>query len=273
VSTIPHYDISALILDMDGVLWRDSEPIGNLPEIFDHIKEMGWKVILATNNATLSVPQYVDKLSGYGVDLQPEQIVNSAQAAAFYLRRQYPSGGGVFVIGELGLVSTLANSGFSSVALTPDTLSSNREPVLAVIVSLDRRLDYDKLTVATRLIRSGVPFIGSNPDLTFPTPAGLIPGAGAIIAAVEAATSVKPVVVGKPSPEMYKLAMERMGGSPENTLVIGDRLETDILGGQELGCRTALVLSGVTTQAAAETWRPAPTWIAPDLSSLLERIS
>jgi 4-nitrophenyl phosphatase len=122
------------------------------------------------------------------------------------------------------------------------------------------------------LIRSGMPFIGTNPDKTFPTPEGLVPGAGAILASVEAATSVQPIIVGKPSPEMYLVALERMGVYPASTVVVGDRLETDIAGGQQLGCKTGLVLSGVTGFQAARAWVPSPDWIEPDLTALLDRL-
>jgi 4-nitrophenyl phosphatase len=134
---------------------------------------------------------------------------------------------------------------------------------------MDRCLTYDQLARATLLIRSGLPFIGTNPDRSFPTPQGLVPGVGAILAAVETASDVKPVIVGKPQPEMYRFALERLGLTPQETLVVGDRAETDILGAQKIGCRTALVLSGVTSPQAAQDWKPAPDWIGPDLTSLL----
>jgi len=121
------------------------------------------------------------------------------------------------------------------------------------------------------LIRAGAPFIATNPDPTFPTPEGLVPGAGAIIAAIEAATGVEAEVIGKPNPGMYRVALQRLKAAPEETLVVGDRLETDIAGAQALGCRTALVLSGVTDEQRARQWDPAPDWIFPDLQTLLEK--
>lgn len=255
-------DIEALILDMDGVLWRDDQPIGDLKGIFSMIQHHGWQVILATNNATRSVDQYLKKLKGFGVSLNPEQIVNSAQAVVHYLAQRHPMGGNVYVIGEEGLLHTLAEYKFQH---------SLENPV-AVIVGMDRNLTYQKLRQATLLIRADVPFIGTNPDRTFPTPDGLVPGAGAILASLEASTSISPIIVGKPSPEMYLVAMDRMGKKPEATLVVGDRLETDIAGAQNLGCPTALVLSGVTSWQAAQSWSPRPNWIEPDLASLLNRL-
>jgi 4-nitrophenyl phosphatase len=254
--------LKALILDMDGVLWRGEEPLGKLPELFAEIDRRGYKVAMVTNNAMFTVEQYLDKLLWFGVELDGWQIINSSQAAAHFLIQQYPRGGPVFVIGEEGLCQVLSADGFYQ----------SEESVLAVVVGLDRSLTYKKLETAALLIQTGVQFIGTNPDRSFPTPYGLIPGAGAILAALETATSVKPIVVGKPSPEMYLLALERLETSPSETLVVGDRLETDILGAQSLGCHTALVLSGVSSEEHASLWEPAPDFIAPDLTRLLEEL-
>lgn len=262
--------IKALILDMDGVLWRGEQPIVDLPDVFASISKRGWQVTLATNNATLSIKQYLEKLRRFGVQLRAEQIVNSSMAVAHFLLRQYPDGGKVYIVGENGLADTLAEYGYQAAPLTPTNLDTNTaNEIIAVVAAMDRKVTYEKLTVATRLIRAGVQFIGTNPDRTFPTPQGLVPGAGAILAAIEAATDVTPTIIGKPSPEMYKVALVGMGVEPENALVVGDRLETDIVGGQQLGCRTALVLSGVTSHDAAQEWQPSPDWISADLASLI----
>jgi 4-nitrophenyl phosphatase len=252
--------IKALILDMDGVLWQGSQPIGDLPAIFTRIRKRGWQVMFATNNATRTPEQYVERLYEFGVIVEPWQVVNSAQTAANYLNQRYPQGGNVFLIGENGLAQAMAEKGF----LIGET------NVVAVVAAMDRQLSYEKLRRATLLIRSGVPFIGTNPDLTFPTPEGLVPGAGAILAAIEAATGVTPIIMGKPSPAMYKIALERLGTSPQETLVVGDRLETDIYGAQALGCCTALVLSGVTSEQAARAWQPNPDIIATNLASIMD---
>lgn len=253
-------NIKSIILDMDGVLWRDNEPIGDLPEIFADIKHRGWQVTLATNNATRTVDQYIEKLSHFGVQLQTDQIINSAQAATIYLKNLLPSRGNVYCIGESALSSTLIEEGFKI----------STDDAVAVVVGMDRQLTYKKLLIATLLIRSGAKFIATNPDRTFPTPAGLVPGTGATLAALEAASEVQPIIVGKPAPEMYHIAIQRMGTLPESTLVVGDRLETDIAGAQKLGCRSALVLSGVTSIQKAQAWKPDLDWLAKDLSSLLE---
>ncbi len=264
-------DIQALIVDMDGVLWRGDQPIGDLRKTFHSISARGLRISLATNNATLSISQYVDKLDKFGVQLKPDQIVNSSQAAAYYLLKTYPQGGTVFIVGEEGLAHTLQEQGFSVTDSLPNIFdASATSEIIAVVAAMDRKMTYDKISAATRLIRMGVPFLGTNPDRTFPTPLGLTPGAGAVLAAIEAATDVKPIIVGKPSPQMYLVAIERMNVSPMQTLVVGDRLETDIVGGQMIGCRTALVLSGVTTLEAAHAWEPRPDYIYRDFPTLVE---
>jgi 4-nitrophenyl phosphatase len=252
--------VHGLILDMDGVLWRDTLAIGDLPRIFGEIRKRGWKAILATNNATLSADQYIQKLARFGVSLEHWQIVNSSQATAHYLRQRYPQGGSVYIVGESGLEAELVSQGF---------FSSEKDP-LAVIVGLDRGVTYEKLKKASLFIRAGARFIATNPDKTYPIPGGLAPGAGTFVAAIQAASDHEPLIIGKPEPEMYLQALERMGLNPEETLVVGDRLETDIAGAQRIGCPTALVLSGVSSQQEAEAWAPPPDCIAADLSSLLE---
>ncbi len=259
---MPLNHLRGLILDMDGVLWRDHQPIGDLTAIFKRIATLDLRVILATNNATRSVSSYLEKLSGFGVHLEPWQIITSSQATAQYLHQHHPEGGNVFVVGETGLIEALQEKGFTNHSSAAHT----------VIAGMDRHLTYEKLTQATLLIRAGAAFIGTNPDRSFPTPAGLVPGAGAILALLETATDVTPIIIGKPGPIMYQQALERLGTAPEQTLAVGDRLETDILGGQNTHCKTALVLSGVTTLSQAHAWTPAPDLIADDLAAILEQL-
>jgi len=257
--------IKALILDMDGVLWRENTPIGDLPSIFARIRERGLAVALATNNATKTVEEYLEKLSGFNVALEPWQIITSSLASANTLAKDFPNGGPIFVVGENGIQRALEDRGFQPIIDPQD----ETRPV-AVVAGIDRFVSYAKLRRATLHIRAGVPFYGTNPDRTFPTPQGLVPGAGAILASIEAATDVKPTVIGKPSPAMMYMALEKLGARPEETLVVGDRLETDIAAGQAAGCKTALVLSGVSTGQQAAAWKPTPDFIADDLTDLVE---
>ena len=254
--------IKALILDMDGVLWRDTEPIVDLPSLFRKIDERGWRTVFVTNNATRTVIQYVEKLASFGVAAEQEQIINSGLATAIYLKDKYPAGGPVFSIGEEGLFRTLGEYGFEQ---------SENEP-LAVIGSLDRDLTFNKLASASSFIRSGVPFIGTNPDPSLPTPNGYIPGTGAILAALEAASGRKPLIIGKPSPTMYNMALQSLQIKPENTLVVGDRMTTDIVAGIEAGCLTALALTGVTDESTLKSFEYKPTYVAQNVAQLVDTV-
>lgn len=255
----PLKNIKALVLDMDGVLWRENEPIGDLPATFAKFEKAGLKVILATNNATKSQAMYVEKLAKMGVSVNKEQIITSAMGVAYLLKKRFPQGGHVYVVGEIGLTSALEEAGFTI---------SDQNPV-AVVAGVDRQISFEKLKIATLLIRKGIPFYGSNPDKTFPTPEGFIPGAGAILASLVASTDVEPIIVGKPAATLYEFALEKLGVLPEETLAVGDRIETDIIGGQTAGLKTALVLSGVASRTEGEAWSPKIDLILPELGDLL----
>jgi len=252
--------IKALILDMDGVLWRDTEPIGDLNTIFKKIDQLGLHTSFATNNATRSIEQYVQKLQSFGVNAKPEQIVNSGIATARYLQQHFPSGGRVYIIGEEGLFATLGNYGFTH---------SIEDPI-AVVASLDRQVNYQKLKEATTFIRAGIPFIGTNPDPALPTPGGYIPGTGAILAALSAASGRKPEIMGKPSPVMYQILLSGMNIKAENALAVGDQMPTDIVAGIEAGCQTALVLTGVSTRETVDNFEFQPTCVVQDLAQLID---
>jgi 4-nitrophenyl phosphatase len=256
-------NIKALILDMDGVLWRGDAPIGDLAAIFRRIKERGLRVVFATNNSIRTPAQYVERLRKFGVDCEDWQVVTSSLAAADLLSRRFAAGTPIFVIGEDGLRQAAQEKGFVllEVEQAPDAQ--------AVLMGIDRDINFQKLAEATLLVRRGVPFYASNPDKTFPTPRGEIPGAGSWFSIVVTASNVEPIVAGKPGPAMMELALQRLNLAPENVLVVGDRIETDIMAGQSVGCPCALVLSGVSTQAEGEAWNPKIDLIAEDLASLI----
>jgi len=251
--------IQAVILDMDGVLWKGDKPIGNLPAIFDRMQQAGLKVMLATNNALKPVAGYREKLQSFGLHINGNQIINSTMAVCYLLQQEFPDGGPVYVVGSLGIQDHLAEHGFYQA----------HEGVIAVVVGLDRTFTYEKLALANRLIRKGARFFATNPDPTFPLPDEIAPGAGSIIASVQTASQTIPTFAGKPSPTMYKMALEQLGLPPEKVLAVGDRLDTDILGGQRAGCRTALVLSGIHQMEDLAKWSPSPDLVAPDLETLV----
>ncbi len=254
--------IKAMILDMDGVLWRADAPIGNLPEIFQEIAAKGIQVAYATNNSTRTVDQYIERLAKFGISAEPWQVTTSAIATARYLKTRFPAGGPVYLVGQDGIEKALLENGFTI----------QDKDVIAVVAGMDNHLTYQKLRTATLLLRAGAPFIGTNPDRTFPTPEGLTPGTGTILAALETASDVKPTVIGKPKPTMFEQAMQALGTKPAETLVVGDRLETDIAGGQAAGCPVAVVLSGVSTPEEVQAWQPQPDYITADLANLVEKL-
>ena len=255
-------ELKALLLDMDGVLWRGSESIGSLPAIFAKIQSRGLQMAFVTNNATRTVQQYLEAFHGFGVQVAAEQVHTSAKVTAQMLKDQHPGGGKVSIVGERGLQEALQDQGFEIAD----------EDCLAVVVGLDRNLTYDKLKRATQLIRGGAAFIGTNPDRTLPSPSGEVPGAGSILAALEAATDMRATVIGKPERALLDSALKQLGVHARQALMVGDRVETDVAAGQKAGCRTALVLSGVTSEAAARAWNPAPNFIEKDLDTLLDKI-
>jgi 4-nitrophenyl phosphatase len=255
--------IKALVLDMDGVIWQSDTPIGDLSSIFARIEERGLKYVFATNNGTKTPGEYQSKLADLGVRVDESRIVTSAMGAAHMLAQKFPPGTKGYMIGEAGIREALVEKGFNMVA------AENAQEADFFVMGIDRDITFDKMREATLLVRRGIPFYATNPDKTFPTPRGEIPGAGAWISVVTTATNIEPIYAGKPLPFMMELSLERLGTKKEETLVVGDRLETDIAAGQAVGCPCALVLSGVSTREQAETWIPQIDIIADDLSSLI----
>ena len=263
---IPH-SIQSLILDMDGVLWKADAPIGDLAAIFRRIRERGLKYIFATNNSTRTSEEYASRLSELGVEVEPGQVVTSSQAAAYAVAKRFLPGTKVFMVGEEGLRVPLEEKGFEVLPVEEAQVAE------VVVMGLDREISFQKAVEATLLVRRGIPFYATNPDKTFPTPRGLIPGAGAWYSVVVTATGIEPIVAGKPFPFLMQLSLEKLGTKKEETLVVGDRLDTDIMAGQAAGCPTALVLSGVSTREQGESWQPEIDIIADDLATLIESFS
>ena len=257
-------NIKALILDMDGVIWKGDAPIGDLSATFNRIRERGLKFVFATNNGTKTPEDYQVKLRELGVDVEPWQIVTSALGIAFMLAQKYPRGTKIFMIGEDGIRVALEEKGF-------EILSTEDAPQAQVFVmGIDRTINFMKVAEATLLVRAGIPFYTTNTDKTFPTPRGEIPGSGSWLSVITSATGMEPIVAGKPFPFLMELSLERLGTTKEETLVVGDRLETDIAAGQSVGCPTALVLSGISTKAQADEWKPKMDVIAESLSELVK---
>jgi 4-nitrophenyl phosphatase len=254
--------LRGLVIDMDGVLWHGDTPLPGLHEFFDTLRRQRIRFVLATNNNTQTPEGYVQKAMKMGVEVVPEQIVTAGVATVHYLCSNYPVGSRVYVVGEAALKGLIAEAGF--------TLADS--DVQAVVATMDRQLTYDMLKRATLLIRGGADFIGPNPDPSYPTPEGLVPGGGAILAAISAASECQPLIIGKPESWMFRIAMERMQLQPEETASLGDRLATDIAGGQRLGLKTILVLSGVATAAELDLSPIQPTWVFSGIEELAKAL-
>ncbi len=253
-------DIRNLLIDMDGVLYHGNAPVPGAREFLAWAEERDIRFLLFTNNSTLTPEQYVDKLAKMGIVVTPGHVFTSAQATAMYLPRLVPPGEALYVIGQDGLRTALAEAGYRFAD----------SDVSAVVVGMDTQVTYEKLCLATLAIRAGALFVGTNPDVTFPSERGIVPGNGAILAAIETATGVKPIMVGKPERAIFESALDRLGAAPGNTAMIGDRPETDVLGGQQAGLMTIHVLTGVATQEDLATSGLTPDWVFEDLPALRE---
>jgi len=258
--------VKIVLLDMDGVLWRGPDPILDISKLFACINAHNLSVFCITNNSTRTVDYHLRQLEKYGVRLNKKQMITSAEATADYLALKYPAGGSVYVVGEQGLMEALQNQKFFHVENPRD------ENILAVAAGLDRGLTYENIKQAARLILQGVPFLGTNPDITIPTPEGIAPGAGVIIKAIETASGTSAEIIGKPKAYLYNLALQRADCLPAEAIMIGDRLDTDIAGAQNIGMRSGLVLSGVTDRSTAEAWKPPPDLIADNALEIIEKV-
>lgn len=257
-------NIRALIIDMDGVLWHGNIAIAGLSEFFQLLRAKDIRFILATNNASLTRQQYVAKLASMGVTVVPEEILTSGIATALYLAERYePSKTRVYVLGEAGAIEPLTELGFILTELYDVTAD-------VVVVGKDSTLNWDKLATATLNVRNGAAFIGTNSDVTLPTERGITHGNGAILAAIEVGSEgIKPVCVGKPEPIMYQQAISLLDASLDETVALGDRLNTDILGAVNTGIRSIMVLTGISNEDDLAKSNYQPTWVLPDLEAVI----
>lgn len=252
--------IQAVLFDMDGVLYRGHQMLEGVPALLAFLEQRGITYACITNNASMTPQQYEEKLAKLGIQMPAGRVITSALATGRYLRAHHPRGTRVFVVGMDGLREAMFADGYF---VEDDVL-----PEL-VVQGADFALTYEKLRKATLFIRGGASFIATNPDSTFPAEEGLIPGAGAITAALVAASAVQPLVIGKPAPTMFLLAAELLGVPPTASLVIGDRLDTDIGGAIAAGMPSVLVLTGVSGRSEAESGPFRPQLIVADLPALL----
>lgn len=256
MALVDGYD--TVLFDLDGVLFRGSRAIPGAAETVEAVRARGIAVVFLTNNASRTIPQVVSQLASVGIASTDSEIETSARAAGSVLAERGVRR--VFPVGQDGVLEALADAGIEAVGLegSPEV----------VLVGLDRGITYEKLRDASLAVQRGARLIATNGDTTFPAEDGLWPGAGALLAAVVATTGAVPEVIGKPAAPIFRKALERAGG--ERPLVVGDRLDTDIAGAAALDWHSLLVLTGIHGREDLTAGSPRPTFVAADVTGLLE---
>lgn len=250
----------SFLLDLDGVLYRGSEPVQGASDTLRALREMGKRLAFVTNNSARTPEAVAEHLASVGIEASAHEVITSALVTADLMAARGIRS--AFVIGEEGLTQALRGQGI-------EIAEGETSEADAVVVGWDRALDYAKLRVASILLQDGAAFVASNPDNSFPAPDGYAwPGAGAIVAALHATTGLEPEIVGKPNAPIFEAALVRTGGT--TPLVIGDRLDTDIAGAVVLGWDSLLVLTGISTRDDLRGSEIAPTIVADDLTALLK---
>lgn len=264
LNSLDFNDLQAVVTDMDGVLLRGLDPLPGLADLFKFLHRRGLPFIIATNNSTRTPAYYQQKLTGAGaVGIQVEHILTSAQVTAAYLRQNFEPGAAVYVIGQPSLYAAVRAAGLTR-------LKDARRPAAVVVVGGDSDLTYAKLKDAVLHLQRGAALVGTNPDLLYPTEEGLVPEAGTILAALQAATGVPPLIMGKPERFLFEQALTRLGSPPARSVMLGDRLDTDILGGQRVGLKTILLTTGVDDEAAIPVKGIQPDAVFDGLPDLVE---
>ncbi|MEI6511992.1 MAG: HAD-IIA family hydrolase [bacterium] len=244
------------IFDLDGVLYRSNQPVQGASEVVLALINRGAGVYFVTNNSSPSRQDVTDKLNSMGFPCTIDQVVTSGSGTAQYLRQHGAEGKKVFVVGGEGMKCEMKSAGL---IVVEDPTSTS---VDFVVVGIDRQFTYERLKSAQQAILNGAQFFATNRDPTYPIEGGLVePGGGAIVAAIEVASGKIPPTIGKPEPFLYEVVLNQPGVEKSNTLAVGDRLDTDILGGKRAGLETALVLTGVTSRTEAAN---APLEMKPD---------
>jgi NagD protein len=245
------------LIDMDGVLVHGSSIVPGADMFIELLKQRGLEFLILTNNPQYTQKELSHRLSSIGLEVEPRRIFTSAMATASFLKSQ-KSNGKVFVIGESGLTGPLHDAGF---------ILTDTEPTY-VVLGETHAYNIAHITTAIRLIRRGARFIATNPDASGPGDGGIVPACGAMAALIEKATGVTPFFIGKPNPLMMRTALNYLGVHSENTVMIGDRMETDMVAGVESGMETILVLSGVTRLDEMDRFPYQPARIAVSVAEI-----
>jgi NagD protein len=241
----------AFICDMDGVIYHGDQLLPGVVEFVGWLQREERKFLFMTNSSARSLRELSQKLARLGLEVDESHFYTSARATAAFLAAQQPNGS-AYVIGDSGIINALYDMGFSTNDVDPDY----------VVVSESANYDYARICHATRLVLRGAKLIGTNPDLTGPVEGGqIVPSTGALLAPIELATGVRAYYVGKPNPLMMRSALKKLACRREETVIVGDRMDTDIIAGVEAGITTVLVLSGVTSRADLRNFAYKPDYI------------
>lgn len=249
--------IQHFITDMDGVLVKGKQIIPGADRFIARLEERGREYLVLTNNSLYTPRDLAHRLQTMGLEIPTKRLFTSAMATASFLQSQRPKGT-AFVIGESGLTQAIHGIGYVITDIEPDY----------VVLGETEGYNYEIITKAIRLIDAGARFIATNPDVTGPTEMGIVPGCGAMAALIERATGRAPFYVGKPNPLMIRAALNYLDVHSEDTAMVGDRMDTDIIAGVESGMRTILVLSGVTHRDEIERFPYCPTWVLESVADL-----
>lgn len=252
-------DIECWLTDMDGVLVHDNRPIPGASDLLAQWRDTGTPFLVLTNNPIFTPRDLSARLRRSGLDVPEDRIWTSALATAEFLKSQLP-GGTAFVIGEAGLTTALHEAGYIMTETQPDY----------VVVGETRQYSFEAITKAIRFINAGARFIITNPDATGPTPSGVVPATGSFAALITTATGKAPYVVGKPNPMMFRSAMNRIGAHSENTAMIGDRMDTDVVAAIEAGLHSILVLTGISDPAEIERYPFRPDEVLNSVADLVD---
>jgi HAD superfamily hydrolase (TIGR01457 family) len=238
------------IFDLDGTVYRSDRLIPGADRVIRLIRDSGRKVAYLSNKPIQTREDYASKLTRLGIPTQPDEVINSTFVMTNYLKRIAPQAK-LFVVGETPFIEELKRAGFQ--------ITDEPKQIEYVVVAFDRTFDYGKLNIAFQAIKLGSHFVATNPDRTCPVEGGEIPDCAGMIAAIEAVTEKKvEVIVGKPSPIMIQAALDVLGLTPADCILIGDRIETDIKMGKESGIATGIVLTGVTDEEALKKIKHTP---------------
>ena len=249
--------IKNYLTDMDGVILRGTKLIPGAAEFVQRLRAQGIPFLILTNNSQYTPRDLQVRLSYMGLNVPSEAIFTSSLATAQFLHDQRP-GGRAFAIGESGLTTALHDIGY---------VLTDQEPEY-VVLGETTAYSFERITRAIRFVTAGARFIATNPDVMGPGEGGIVPATGAVAALISAATGVKPYFVGKPNPLMMRTALRTLNAHSEDSVMIGDRMDTDIVSGIESGLRTILVLTGVTTREQVERFPFRPTWVRDSIADV-----